>query len=90
MIEITFESSFKKSFNKRVSPNLRLSDKFKERMNLFSRESRNPILQDHQLTGKTKHYRSFSINGDIRVIYRVIDDNTVAFVDIGTHNQVYS
>jgi addiction module RelE/StbE family toxin len=87
--EITFDPSFKKSFHKRIANNLKLSEKFDERTRLFSKENRNPIIRDHQLTGNMRHYRSFSITGDIRVIYRVIDDNTVAFVDIGTHNQVY-
>ncbi len=89
MIEITFDPSFKKSFKKRIAVNIKLFDKFKERMNLFSQENFNPVLHDHQLSGKMKYYRSFSITGDYRVIYRVIDDNIVAFVDIGTHNQVY-
>ncbi len=90
MIEITFDPSFKKSFNRRIVTNTKLSNKFKEKVNLFSQENYNPILHDHQLCGKMKHYRSFSITGDCRVIYRVIDDNTVAFVDIGSHNQVYN
>lgn len=89
MIEITFDPSFKKSFKKRIAANIKLSDKFKERIDLFSQENCHPVLRDHQLSGKMKHYRSFSITGNYRVIYRVIDDNTVAFVDIGTHNQVY-
>lgn len=33
--------------------------------------------------------RSFNITGDIRVVYREIDKNTVEFLDIGTHPQVY-
>lgn len=32
--------------------------------------------------------RAFWITGDIRVVYRVRGD-TVYFLDIGTHNQVY-
>ena len=89
MIEVTFDPEFKKVFSKRIAFDPKLSSKFQERLKLFCVNTRNPILRDHQLVGTMRYYRSFSITGDVRVIYRVIDDNTVAFVDIGTHNQVY-
>ena len=89
MIEVVFDSEFKKVFSKRIAFDSKLLLKFQERLKLFCVNTRNPTLRDHQLIGVMRHYRSFSITGDIRVIYRVIDDNTVAFVDIGTHNQVY-
>ncbi len=33
--------------------------------------------------------RAFSVTGDIRIVYFEINDESVLFLDIGTHNQVY-
>jgi len=55
---------------------------------MFTNNSKDPILRDHALGGKMKGFRSFSITGDIRVVY-YISENIAYFVDIGSHNQVY-
>jgi len=47
------------------------------------------VLNDHPLHSKLQGCRAFSITKDIRVIYQIIDDNLVRFLNIGTHNQVY-
>lgn len=65
-----------------------MQKKFDNRVKLFGENYQNPQLKDHQLTGKLQGFRSFSVTGDIRVIY-YINDDTAYFVDIGTHNQVY-
>ena len=43
---------------------------------------------DHKLIGSLEGFRSFSITGDIRVVYRK-DGAEIELYDIGTHNQVY-
>ena len=43
----------------------------------------------HGLTWKFRQYRAFSITGNIRVIYKIINTKTLRLYDIGTHNQVY-
>lgn len=47
------------------------------------------MLNDHQLTGDLEGKRAFNITGDIRVVYRQIDEEAIEFLDIGSHNQVY-
>lgn len=79
---------FNKHFKVRILPNKNLVRKFEERLVLFLKKPDNPILKDHKLVGKMNGYRSFSIGGDLRVIYRIIGD-TLELYDIGTHNQVY-
>jgi len=83
-----FTKSFKKSYNKRIQSRKNLEDRFEERYDLFVENPNNMILKDHALGGKMLGYRSFSITGDIRVVYYVNND-IAYFVDIGTHNQVY-
>lgn len=80
---------FDKNYRRRILPHPHLDTKFKERLNLFITNPRNPILKDHPLIGKKKHLRSFSITGDIRVIYQEISPTEALFLDIGTHSQVY-
>ena len=89
MVEIVFSKTFYKFYSDRIFPSLKLSDRFVERVKLFSRNPTSPVLVDHQLQGEMKKYRAFSITNDIRVIYQIIGDQTVMFVDIGTHEQVY-
>ena len=79
---------FLKVYKKRILPNYSLDNKFKERLKFFIEDHTNPLLKDHSLKGKQSRYRSFSVTGDIRVIYEKVGDG-VLLLDIGTHNQVY-
>lgn len=87
-MKVEFTHKFIKIFRKRFFHQIKLSKKFDERTILFSSDQSNPILKDHALAGNLKGFRSFSITGDIRVIY-YIKGNIAYFVDIGSHNQVY-
>jgi len=87
-VKIKYTDKFVKHFKQRIKPHLQLVLRFNQRASLFLDSPRNPILNDHQLKGKKNDMRSFSITGDIRVIY-FIKDGDAYFVDIGSHNQVY-
>ena len=79
---------FEKHFKKRVSPHIKRVNQFEERLRLFMAGERGYPLHDHQLTGKLADLRSFSVAGDMSVIYEELDD-AYMFLDIGTHSQVY-
>ncbi len=87
-MEIRYHRNFLKSYRKRIKPNSRLDIQFKERISLFQENPKNPLLKNHRLTGEKSQYHSFSVTGDVRVIYRRLE-NIVILYDIGTHNQVY-
>lgn len=70
-------------------PSLALQKKVQERIGMLITNPRHPLLHDHSLKGDLSGRRSCSITGDIRVIYRIADDS-IEFLDIGTHNQVYT
>lgn len=61
---------------------------FKERFRLFLQNPFHPQLNNHQLTGKLKKYRSLNITGDWRAIYSEIKDSAgdtvVIFEMLGT------
>jgi addiction module RelE/StbE family toxin len=82
------DRTFEKHFKQRISPHEKLIKQFKERLALFMAGKLGYPLHDHALTGKLAGKRAFSMAGDIRIIYIELEDSIV-FLDIGTHNQVY-
>lgn len=89
MITIVLHPRFKKSYKTRVAPFPSLSTKTKNRIRLFQTNVKNPILNNHQLKGSKQGDHAFSITGDVRIVYRKLSAESVLFLDIGTHNQVY-
>lgn len=87
-MRIKYSKIFLKNFKIRISSKQSLHKKFDQRIILFAKNPNNPFLKDHALKGSKRGLRSFSITGDIRVIYE-IEENFIHFLDIGTHNQVY-
>ncbi len=81
--------SFKRSYQKRIAQNPKLSAQTILRIKLFSENPTNPALKDHSLKGRKLGLRAFSVSGDIRIVYIKISENHVLFLDIGSHNQVY-
>ncbi len=47
------------------------------------------VLNNHQLHGEKKHYRSINITGDYRLLYEQYNEDTVRIVDIDTHSNLY-
>jgi addiction module RelE/StbE family toxin len=88
MKQVILEKSFIKNYRLRVKPNLSLRGQYERRYALFVAGKKGPPLNDHQLTGGKRGFRSFSVTGNIRVIY-VETDEAIIFIDVGTHNQVY-
>jgi len=87
-MKIEYHRQFLKHFKKRIAPHSQLVSKFEERLRLKMTDPKNPVLHDHQLLGSKSEYRSFSVTGDTRVVYRVEGD-VLRLYDIGTHAQVY-
>ena len=86
-MKIVFHKSFEKRYRK-LPDNIK--KKVKERNILFGKDPYNPILNNHALNGKYMGYRSISITGDIRIIYKFLDKDIVLFSEIGTHSELYS
>ena len=86
MKPIKRDQTFEKHFEQRISSNTGLVKQFKERLILFMVGELGYPLHDHALTGKLAGKRAFSIKEDIRVVYIELD-NSIVFLDIGSHNQ---
>jgi mRNA interferase YafQ len=54
----------------------------------FVDDPRDPLLRTHRLKGDLAGYWAFSVDDDLRVLFR--RDGDVAFlVNLGTHDEVY-
>jgi len=89
VIKIEFHARFQKNYKKRIKSNKKLDFLFQNRIKQFCLNPNYDLLNNHQLIGKMKGLYSFSVGGDNRVVYQWLDANTVLFLDIGSHNQVY-
>lgn len=64
-------------------------DQFIARLELWQRDPRAKELHTHALTGKYRGAQSINVTGDIRAVFIYLDDETVKFVLIGSHSQLY-
>ncbi len=81
---------FTRAFNKQFE---RLPEKKQQRakaaIDLFLTDTSATSLRNHALKGEWLGYRSISSGGDFRLHFKMIDQNTVLFVAVGTHSQLY-
>lgn len=80
-MKIYYSSKFAKEY-KKLSLKVKLTAERKEK--IFRKDSFNPTLKTHRLSGKLKEYYSFSINYKYRIIFE-FSNNTVWFHSVGTH-----
>jgi addiction module RelE/StbE family toxin len=88
-LEIGFSASFKRAFKKRISPDPECEKLFWKKVEVFIANPNHPSLKTHKLSGVLEGLSSFSINHDIRVIFKPADKNRVLLMDIGSHDEVY-
>ena len=88
-MEVSFSSSFRRAFKKRIKGKFELENRFWAKVELFTKDPFNPSLRTHKLSGKLKDMWSFSIEYDERVLFYFTDNNKAVFVDIGNHDEVY-
>lgn len=87
-MEIRFVRRFEKKFEKLPS-NLR--QKTSRVIEIFRKDPFHPSLHNHALAGNLAGRRAISVTNDVRIVLREFEHYTlVLFLDIGTHNQVYS
>ena len=81
-----FHRSFKKRY-KKISSKIR--NQFDKRLILFEKEPFHPVLNNHQLTGERIGQWSINVTGNWRAIYVFSGEDTVIFIDIDTHPNLY-
>ena len=77
-------------FNKRYAALLpKVKARFKERYALFLANPFDPVLENHPLHGEYAGCRSINVTGDYRAIFYHENENTVRFIAIGTHHELF-
>jgi mRNA-degrading endonuclease YafQ of YafQ-DinJ toxin-antitoxin module len=54
----------------------------------FSADPQDPLLRTHKLKGELSGYWAFSVDDDLRVVFRW-DGADVFLVNLGSHDEVY-
>ncbi len=80
---VYYSTQFKKSLKKYAKGRKNL---IKKRINLFLEDPFHPSLKTHKLKGKLKGLYSFSVDYNLRILFEFIEEDTVGFIDIGTHS----
>ncbi len=88
MKKFEYTKQFQRRLKQRNSHQPNVIERLRRHLELFSQGVRKEPINDHQLTGRLKGLRSFSVGGDVRVVYQEADDHYL-LLDIGSHNQVY-
>ena len=86
-MKIRFHKNFEKQYKKL---NEKEREKVQERLELFLKNPFDPQLNNHSLKGKYADYRSINISGDLRAIYKFIDEDECIFVVVDNHSNLYS
>lgn len=86
-MDIRYRKSFQKDYKK-------LSKIQKVRVNkaieLFQKDPFNPLLKNHELSGKMEEIRSIAAGFDLRILLEVEGNYiTVTMLEVGTHSQLY-
>lgn len=86
-MNVLFHKNFKKQYKK-----LRFNEQghCDERIALFVRDPYHPVLNNHSLGGEYKNFKSINITGDLRALFELADKDTVLFITIDTHSNLYS
>ena len=85
-MNLIFHKNFKRCYKK-----LRVGEQKKcdERIMLFVENPFDPLLNNHALSGKWRHYRSINITGDVRALYEMIGADTAFFILVDIHSNLY-
>lgn len=85
-MRIHYSSRFRTQYRK-LTKKVRL--KAQDRVRIFLQNEFDPLLGNHPLQGKYAGYRSIDITGDFRLIYERYQDNSLNFVAIGSHAELF-
>ncbi|HSX02268.1 MAG TPA: type II toxin-antitoxin system mRNA interferase toxin, RelE/StbE family [Candidatus Saccharimonadia bacterium] len=85
-MKVDFTKSFDKQFTKLTH---KRQEQAKAAVALFLHDALHPVLRNHALRGEWKGYHSISAGGDLRLHFKMVDENTALFVAAGSHSQLY-
>lgn len=86
-MRIDYSKQFLKQFRK--AP-LKIQISFRKRLEIFTQDKSNPILDNHTLKGNRLGCSSINVTGDWRALFNEFEGGKlIYFYAIGTHCQLY-
>ena len=85
MTKIERTKSFLKDFKKCPK---KIKEKIIERIDLFLTDSKNPLLNIHELSGSLKGIYSLNVTGDYRIWF-MKEKEVFILLRVGTHSDLY-
>jgi len=88
-MKIEYNKNFIKLYSKN---NIKIKNKFQNRLRLFMSDPFLPELNNHALSWKYLWKRSINITGDYRAIFKELSNwnyEFIEFTNIWTHSQLY-
>ena len=87
---ILLDAAFEKRFTKYKS---RLDEAgrkhLRQRFELFKEDVFDKRLKTHKLKGNLSAYYAFSINHSDRIVFKVLQDDGVLLIEVGSHDVCY-
>jgi addiction module RelE/StbE family toxin len=85
-MRILFHKDFRKCYKKLRQGEQQKTD---NRIQLFEMNRFHLLLNNHALHDQYDGCRSINVTGDIRAVYEEIGSDTVHFIALGTHSELY-
>ncbi len=93
MYQIVYAKKFEKSLAKLIKGGLKKSvqKEIVETIDLIAFGAKlPPPYRDHQLHGEYKEYRECHVQGDLLLIYQIVDTELIVLMtNIGSHNDLF-
>lgn len=89
MIEVAFSTAFKRSLVRAIKNNAARQRRFEAALKLFVQDPFTESLKTHKLAGRLSGHYSFSVEYDLRAIFRFVESDKALFGSIGSHDEVY-
>lgn len=89
MPQILFTKKFTKQYQTLLKNQPKKAKKLEKLTEIFIQNPRHPLLKTHALGGKLAGKSAFWVSYNLRVVFQWLNKNSVRFLAIGTHNQVY-
>lgn len=90
MISVKFQGTYYETLSELLEEQPIISSEIDRRIKWFQKNPNDTRLENHQLKDRMYGKWAFSITSDIRIVYEWLGKNTVRFLAIGKHTQVYS
>ena len=85
-MNIEYHRKFVKTFVKLPE---KIKSKFYEKLLIFEKNPSDPVLNNHSVEYMYPDCRSINVTGDYRALFKSGSADSVMFMKIGTHSELY-